>query len=210
MEKMNKLIILSCLLLVLGTVLIAGCLDSDSDNSLNDSNNTNIPPIADAALYRGNVINVEDDNGQLTVTLEQVAGTNFGAAEMNFLITENTNISFNQSEIVNGKYMEIYYGPTEGSSPTAIVVNLLPDADKCVYNGVLEDFTPDEDSQSGTITLKLNDSEAIMVFAYSSSTQFYLTVSDLQQGDMLNIYTSGSVSDTEPPQTGALEVRMYR
>jgi len=213
MKNMKKLLMFSCLFLILGTVLIAGCLDSDSDNSSNNSsNNTTIPPIADAALYRGTVVEAADDGGQLNVLLRQADGTNFGAETMNFLITNGTNITFNQSEITEGRYLEVYYGPTEGQSPSAaILVNLLPDADKCIYNGVLEDFAPDEDnSNSGTITLKLNDVETVMVFTFSSSTQFYLTVADLQAGDMLNIYAPGSVSNTEPPQTEAREVRLYQ
>jgi hypothetical protein len=145
----------------------------------------------------------------LSVTLEQVTGTNFGAESINFLITNNTNMKFNLSEIKEGKYLEVYYMPTEDlSAPIAIAVNLLPDADLCIYNGVLENFTSDEDNASGTITLKLNDDETIMVFIFSSSTQFYFN--DLALGDMLNIYAPGPVLEIEPPQKEAQEVRRYQ
>ena len=204
MKNVKTLIIFSCLFLVSGAVVIAGCLDSGSNNSTN----TTTPPIEDAAIYRGIVVEVTNSSNQLNVTLEKAEGTNF-ADSKSFLITDSTNMKFNKSDIKKGKYLEVYFTSMEedNSTPTAIAVNLLPDADKCVYNGVLQNITADEsDSNAGTITLKLKNDENSVTFSYSSSTQFYLNVSDLKEGDLLNIYAPSTMSSS--PYI-AQEVRIY-
>jgi hypothetical protein len=209
MKNMKILLLLSCLLLVLGTVFIAGCVDPDTDDPAD--NNTTVPPVEDAARYRGTVSEVTDDNGQLTVILEKAEGTNLPTSKA-FLITNSTNIKFNKSEIKEGAFLEVYHGnASDDGVSTAIAINLLPAADQCIYNGVLEKILETDKSGTGVLTLKLNDDdETVMEFAYSTSTQFYLNFSELKEGDMLNIFAPGPIKETSPPQTDAAEVSPYR
>jgi hypothetical protein len=209
MKNTKKLFMFSCLFLIMGIVFVAGCVDSNpAPAPPSNDTNTTVPPIADAALYRGEVASVAESSGQINVTLKQVEGTNFGAQEIEFWITNNTTILFNKSEIKEGKYLEVYYGGESKEPQMALAVNLLPDADNCIYNGVVTDISQEGTVQSGTITLALDDDKT-MIFAYSTSTQFYLTFSDLKVGDKLNIYTTGNVNDSDPQQTDAKEVRLF-
>ena len=209
MKNTKKLLMLSYLFLILGIVFAAGCVDSGTDTTP-PSDDTTVPPIADAALYRGIVADVENDGDQINVTLKRAVGTNFGAEQITFLITNKTNIKFNKSEIQEGRYLEVYYGGTSYESPqTALAVNLLPDADKCNYNGVLDTIVTVTPDQSGALILILDDGETKMSFPYSSSTQFYLTFSELKEGDKLNIYTTGVILETNPAQSDAKEVRPF-
>ncbi|MBZ3935793.1 hypothetical protein [Methanimicrococcus blatticola] len=231
---MKKQLFIIGLCLVLGAVLVAGCLGGDDANnssnnsSDNSSNNSTIDPSfvppepieapADTAMYRGNVTNIATANNTTTMTLAQVKGTNFGAATMKFVFDENSKMNFNISDLKNGQYVEVYYGaPASGTTnfsetQTVIVANVLRYAGQVVYNGEIVKVTPAVNASStsyvGKIEVKL-ENKTTMIFNCDENTQFYLNMSKVKAGEQIDIYGSWIVQTSMPAQTSAYEIREY-
>jgi len=217
---MKKTSLLICFLLVLGVVLVSGCL-GNNNTPPNDTNNTPVmaPPDpieapADAAMYRGNVTNISVANDTTIITLEQVKGTNFGAAKKSFALTDASSANFDIDDLTIGRYVEVYYGAPLGA-PAAdpadiIVANLLSDASFIVYNGEIVSVTNSDTSGgfSGDLVVKL-ENNTTMVFICNSGTQFYINISDLEAGTQVNILGNYIIMTSEPPQNTAFEVRLF-
>lgn len=224
---MNKSILFVSLLLVLGVVLVAGCLGNNStnnttNNTTNNSSNAVLAPPdpisapADTAMYRGNVVKISVANNTTIVTLEQAKGTNFGAAVMNFTFTNNSRTNFNLSNLTVGRYVEVYYGtPSDGAAPnpaTAVVANLLSDAGYIIYNGEIVSVTPAADASLSNYTGKLEvklENNTTMIFNCGENTRFYISTSNLTAGTHVNIRGNYVIQLSEPPQNTAFEVRAY-
>ncbi|MCL2549788.1 MAG: hypothetical protein FWE78_02465 [Methanimicrococcus sp.] len=213
---MKKTSLLVCFLLVLGVVLVAGCLGNDN-NSTNDTTVTAPPdPIeapTDAAMYRGNVTNISVANDTTIITLEQVRGTNFGAAAMKFAFTDASRANIDIGSLTVGRYVEVYYGvPLGGSAPDPadiIVANLLYDANFIVYNGEIISATNSATTGFvGNLEVKL-ENNTTMIFNCNDDTQFYINISDLTAGTQVNILGNYVVQTSEPPQNTAFEIRSF-
>lgn len=169
--------------------------------------------VTDAALYRGTITAITEEDGQTILRLEQAEGTNFGSAILNVAIDSNTSLSFDKDKLEEGRYLEVFYGvPMDGGIPdpvTAIGINLLLDAAQCVYNGVVVEVQPSDDPEAGTLLLYSGTETNTIYFHYNSQTQVYLNISELQPGDKVNIYYSGVVANSSPPQATAYELRRY-
>lgn len=222
---MKKSILALGLCLVLCAVLVAGCLGGDDGNDSNTTNNTTpsappepINPPADTAMYRGNVTDITTADNTTTMTLAQVKGTNFGAAEMNFVFGDNSKMNFNLSDLKTGQYIEVYYGVSiDGTTnysetQTVIVANLLQNANMVVYNGEIVSVTPavsEETSKySGKLEVKL-ENNTTMIFNCGEDTQFYMNMSNVKEGTPVNIYGNWIIQTSMPPQTTAWEVREF-
>jgi len=216
---MKKTSLLICFLLVLGVVLVSGCL-GNNNNPTNDTNTSVMAPPdpieapADAAMYRGNVTNISVANDTTIITLEQVKGTNFGAAKKSFAFTDDSLANFDIEDLTIGRYVEVYYGAPIGA-PAAdpadvIVANLLSDASFIVYNGEIVSVTNSDTSGgfSGNLVVKL-ENETTMIFICNSGTQFYINTSDLEAGTQVNILGNYVITTSEPPQNTAFEVRRF-
>ncbi|WNY24304.1 hypothetical protein MmiHf6_16350 [Methanimicrococcus hongohii] len=223
---MKKQLFFIGLCLVLGAVLVAGCLGGDKDNnstnnSTNGTNNTTfLPPDpiaapADTAMYRGNVINVTNQRNETSMTLSQVKGTNFGTANMKFIFDNNSKMNFNLSDLKEGQYVEVYYAPPADGpreETTAIVANLLQYANMTVYNGEIVSVTPEVNVNNttyvGKIEVKL-ENNSTMIFNCDRDTQFYMNMSNVTAGTKINVYGNWVIQTSSPPQTMAYEVREY-
>ena len=215
---MKKTSLLVCLLLVLGVVFVAGCL-GNNDTPANETNNTGTPVMAppapldapaDTAMYRGNVIDISVANGTTIITLKQVKGTNFGAAEISFAFTDASKANFDIDDLTIGRYVEVYYGGPAGASKDVIVANLLSDASFIVYNGEIVSATNTATTGGfvGTLEVKL-ENETTMIFNCNDNTQFYINISDLTAGTQVNILGNFIIQLSEPPQNTAFEVRPF-
>lgn len=173
--------------------------------------------VADAAMYRGTVMEIKENDGGKTLVLEQAKGTDFGSPTLTFVTTDDTRLSFEADKLVKGVYLEVYYGQAPGQKldatkeNNAIGINLYPSSEMVVFNGTIKVVEPNPDKEGeGQITMSNLDREEEVVFNYSQdNTQFYLTFEDLKVGDKLNIFHSGAYTRSIPPQGSAIEVRMF-
>ncbi|WNY28949.1 hypothetical protein MmiEs2_11620 [Methanimicrococcus stummii] len=213
---MKKQFFLIGLCLVLGAVLVAGCLGGDDAG---DSNATvpaePIAPPADAARYRGNVTGISVTNNETIMTLEKVKGTG-GDASMNFVFGDNSKANFNLTDLKIGQYIEVYYGIPAGDvkpdPATVIVANVLQNADMVVYSGEIVNVTPAVDVNNSTYVGKLEvklENNTTMIFNCGNSTQFYMNMSDVTAGTKVSIYANWIIQTSMPPQTTAYEVSKY-
>jgi hypothetical protein len=207
---MKKKLLLIGLCLVLGAVLVAGCLgDVDDTNDINNGTPFLPPepvdPPAGTAMYRGNVTNIDVANN--TITLAQVGGTNFGAANISFVFDDNSRMNFNLSDLRENQYVEVFFGgAADQEGPvTAIAANLLQYANLTVHNGEILSVS----TEFRQITVRL-ENNSTMIFNYDDQTQFYMNMADLTTGTMINVLTGGiQVALSEPPQMYAAEVRPF-
>lgn len=194
-------------------------VESSQDSSV-DENEPKVESekveVADAAMYRGTIVSMEDTDDGKQITLEQAEGTNFGAPKLNFLLTENTTSSFEESELATGKYLEVFYGLAEDETLdseklySVIGANLYPEADIVNFNGIIKEFKTDETKENeGTILMEDSKTNQEVLFHYSNDTNFYLDPTQLKQGDEINIFHSGIFTRSLPPQGSALEIRTY-
>lgn len=219
---MKKSIFIFELCLILGAVLIAGCLGGDNSNVNNSSNNstnnttpsappTPLDPPTDAALFRGTVETVSVENETAVILLTIVPGTNYGSKHSSFSFTNETHANFNFSDLKFGDHLEVYYTAYPGNprpkEAPIIVANLLADADLCIFNGAVTKITPN-DGDSGKIEMELMNNTT-MIFNYDSKTQFYMNQSDIKEGTKLNIYGNWIIQTSMPSQTTAYEIREY-
>lgn len=189
--------------------------DSSAAENETDVENKKVE-VADAAMYRGTIISIEDTDDGKQITLEQAEGTNFGAPTLNFLMTENTTTSFEESELATGKYLEVFYGLAEDETLDSekqysiIGANLYPETDIVNFNGIIKEFKTDENKQNeGIILLEDSKNDQEVLFHYSNDTNFYLDPIQLKQGDAINIFHTGIFTRSLPPQGSALEIRTY-
>lgn len=173
--------------------------------------------VADAALYRGTIVALVETEGGKLVTLEQAAGTDFGAPSRTFLIDDATSASFEADRLVQGAYLGVYYGRAPGQAlgpdeaQRAIGANLYPEAGLVVFNGTIQEIQPAEGVENeGSLVMEELDTGSPVVFHFGGgTTQFYLNEHDLKPGDRLNILHRGAYTRSIPPQGFALEVRPY-
>ncbi|MDV0444827.1 hypothetical protein MmiAt1_03700 [Methanimicrococcus sp. At1] len=212
---MKKVLVLG-LCLVLCAVLAAGCLGGDDAGDNTTAPPAPIAPPADTAMYRGNVTNISTANNETIMTLAQVNGTNYGAANMNFVFGDNSKANFNLTDLKVGQYIEVYYGIPAGDvrpdPATVVVANVLPNADLVVYSGEIVNVTPAVNVSNSTYVGKLEvklENNTTMIFNCGNSTQFYMNMSDVAAGTKVSIYGNWVIQTSMPPQTTAYEVRTY-
>lgn len=189
-------------------------LESSEEESLPENETESmIPPVADAALYRGEVTEVgTGEGGGIVLTLNEVKGVTYGYPSIKVELSEDTRSAVEPGEIAVGDYIEVYYGSAAipGDSVTAIAINRLAPADLSVINAVVESITPQEGKDDfGEIAVNVIGSNEAMVIHYTDNTQFYLDRGEIKAGDKLNIFTSGATTRSIPPQANALEIRSY-
>lgn len=172
---------------------------------------TKPPMVADAAMYRGSVINVYEDEGKTYLQLRQEKGTNFGPAVQTVTADNNTYFNGELSDIKDGDYMEVFYGAEAGNrkleTKQAITMEKLPEAESSLFNGTVEEL--EKEGNGGSILLKQLDSEIRVLFRYSDSTQLYLNINNVKKGDKLNIFYNGIQTRSIPAQSNASEIRTY-
>ena len=218
-NNMKKQLFLIGLCLILGAVLVAGCLDGNGPTTEDPydppflSPPERIDPPADTAMYRGNVTNIDAENN--TITLAQVRGTNFGAPTMTFTIGENSRMNFEMAYLEEGQYVEVFYGTSTTTDERIIIVaNLLQYAALTVWNGEVIEVrsatpTPEQEFTSmGSIKVTLEDG-SVKVFNWDDSTQFYINMEDLTEGTKINVLSSWIRTLSEPPQAHAYEIRRF-
>lgn len=169
--------------------------------------------VADAAMFRGVVEDFAvDDTGKTVLVMRGAEGTGF-APSLKVTLTEDTRYSFDETKIGNGGFLEIYYGVDMNEVETpdiveAIAVNDLGSEDMMNYNGTLVEIMKDGDG--GQLLLDpLDENGTQYAFNYGPDTQFYLDMDALKAGDALNIFHSPIATMSLPPQSPALEVRLY-
>lgn len=208
---------------------------SESSSAPDQPKRPNIP--ADAAMYRGTVVEVlsatpaADGKAEplITVTLEQAEGTNFGSPSLKFAFTSNTQADFTPEK---GQYLEVYYGaamgqPLDTEKVHGIITAIrYPEADMVNYNGYVKAIetrssnptlkgagrlimvsTPEESSDGASSDIPAMNE---IHYNFDDSTQFYLNFDELKAGDHLNIFRSGAMTMSLPPQCYAIEVRPYK
>lgn len=172
--------------------------------------------VADAAMYRGLVYSVEETEDGKIITLQEAAGTDFGADVLKFRITADTKLSF-EEPIAAGDtfYYEVYYGVAPGqtldaeSVQDAIAMNRYFDVAAVNFNGTLKEILPSDKAGEGQLVMEALQDLQEVVFNYSAEVQFYLDFAALKPGDKLNIFHKGIYTMSIPPQGIPLEVRYY-
>ena len=218
---MKKQLFLIGLCLILGAVLVAGCLGGNDNGPTTEDPveppfllpPERIDPPAGTAMYRGNVTNIDAENN--TITLAQVRGTNFGAPTMTFTIGEHSRMNFEMAYLKEGQYVEVFYGTSTATGERIVIVaNLLQYASMTVWNGEVVEVmsvtpTPEQEFTSmGSIKVTLENG-SIKVFTWDDSTQFYINMDDLTEGTKINVLANWFVTASEPPQAHALEIRRF-
>ena len=170
--------------------------------------------IADAAMYRGAVTEVEQTKDGTVVSLEQAKGTDFGADSMRFLLGADTKLSFEIESLAVGGYLEVFYGVQPGEKADvqtvipAISAKLYASAEMVNFNGTLEQVVSGQKEGTGKLVLTDLESGQTVIFNYSEEdTQIYLNLGGLQTGDRLNIFHRGIFTRSLPPQGSPLEIR---
>ncbi|MDL2236944.1 hypothetical protein LJC56_03825 [Christensenellaceae bacterium OttesenSCG-928-K19] len=165
-----------------------------------------VEPPADTAQYRGEIAAVAVENGETVLTLKQVEGTDFGTSELRVAVTGDTQSSADISTLMQGDYVEVWYGGGQQEVEDALVLNLLPVAQSSVFNGTLVELVQQDDS-SGSILLAPVDGGEEMLFSYDAGTSVYVNLQDLMSGDEINVFFSGASTMSVPPQAYAWELR---
>lgn len=195
-------------------------LSKEDLSAANDQNNAasrQPPMVADAAMYRGTVTEIQKEETGTVVTLKQARGTDFGEPQMKFRFTESTRADFTPEK---GQYLEVYYG---GGPNVQLDQNQIYDVitavkylseDMVVYNGIVKEIAlPDAENKNGWISfvnIDGKDPDSIeRVFNIGDETQIYLNLKEVKAGDKLNIFTNGISTRSIPPQSPALEIRKY-
>lgn len=170
--------------------------------------------IADAAMYRGAVTEVEQTEEGTVVSLEQAKGTDFGADSMRFLLGADTKLSFEIENLAIGGYLEVFYGAQPGEKADvqtivpAISAKLYASAEMVNFNGTLEQVVSGQKEGTGRLMMTDLESGQTVIFNYSEEdTQIYLNLDELQTGDRLNIFHRGIFTLSLPPQGSPLEIR---
>ena len=183
--------------------------ESSEENMENPENEGPIV-IADASKYRGTLVSVSDDGK--TIKLEQVSGTDFGAADMEFTITDDTQTSFDLTQIPfeEGAYYEVYYGKDEDADKTdAIAINFLAEDPTFVLTNCV--VTSIDTENSYFLAKKMdNDEEIRFNYMDDGNTQFYMDINDIKEGAELTVYHRPFSTNSLPPQFFALEVSAYK
>lgn len=171
--------------------------------------------VADAAMYRGTIGSIVEDGETTTVVLTQPEGINFGTPTITFSLDDDTKFSFDESELVEGSFIEVFYGRSMGETDytqtfNAIAVNRYIDATSANFNGEIIEIAKDvENDTQGSFTLKELGTEQVIVFYYGDESSLYLNVDELVVGDKLNIFHSGAVALSLPAQGNIIEARTY-
>ena len=165
--------------------------------------------IPDAAVYRGTLTKMEETENGKVITLEQAAGSDYGAASRQFVITENTQQTYNPEELETGFYLEVFFN--EGEQPEAIAVNIRFVAEAVNFNGTLQEITWDElhEGWGRLVMTDMNTGETIEFNFQQGETTFFVDLDSLKAGDKLNIYHRGMYTMSIPAQGSAVEVRTY-
>lgn len=169
---------------------------------------------ADAALYRGVVTGLVQEAEQWQVTLEKTPGTSFQDGAVTVLLDDTTDFwDGDPSVFAEGDHLELYYS-SSASTPdgqTVIAVVRLMDAEAIYFNGIVKEILPNEENPSaGLLILTDLDGNSEIHYHYDENTQFYLDFDALQPGDKLNLFTTGIIAESMPPQGFFLEARPYQ
>lgn len=179
---------------------------------------------------------LDDDTnkGSVQFTLTQADGTDFGAPALKFSFTTDTHADFTPED---GQYLEVYYGRAPGAPlNTAEAYNVITaikyhSAEMVNFNGTVKAINPhpDKPGQGWLVMVPLgvdiHEAESYPPSAapgepfmgnpeihYSfdkEETKFYLNFDEIKVGDNLNIFQSGAMTMSLPPQAFAIEVRPY-
>lgn len=183
------------------------------------SSREEMPMVADAAKYRGEVTKLEKQGDNIALTLRQADGTNFGSQTLDVLITPDTRTYYTADQLVVGAYVEIYYGvawgPNQQKLPTlhavqeAISADVLTPAQIVVFNGeVVEVMDGFKDTKMSLLMRTLDGSEEV-IFHISEETKIYMNESAIKPGARLNLLSSGARTMSLPGQSAALEIYKY-
>lgn len=206
--KKNRRIALAAAMALLLTVAFPLSAGAEVQRTVITAPSSEVPMVADAALYRGIVVEAAQGEGsEITFTLRQAEGTNYGSRELVFRTGESTYLGCDADEIQVGAYLEVAYGGVSQiyDFQEALTVKKLTDASLSVFNGQFVSTQGD----SGSLLLKDLKTGNEMIFHISDNTQVYLDRGKLKAGDKVNVYFSGASTRSIPPQATALEIRAY-
>ena len=169
--------------------------------------------VADASLFRGTIEDFAvSDDGKTVLLMNRAIGSGY-SQDLKVKLTDSTNFDFDSTKMGNGTFLEVYYGDTvtnPDGSVDAIQINYLGTEDMVNYNGTVKEISLDPDeSGSGYLLLEPIDNGMEYQFNFDSSTQFYMELGTIQQGDQLNILHSPVSTRSLPPQSFAWEVSKY-
>lgn len=175
--------------------------------------------VADAARYRGTLVELTPQPGGSQLLVLEAAPGSGQASQMALVLTPDSRTNFPKAELALGDHLEVYYGvrPQGDSSPAAIIAaNRLPDAQMVYYNGTLLEVS--ESDQGRRLLLQNLDTpentpenELYLyqtIFWVGDEARLYLSEDQLVPGIQLNIFHKGIYTMSLPPQGIALEVRV--
>lgn len=169
-----------------------------------------MPAVADAAVYRGTVKEIVEDENRTTFLLKQETGTNYGFPTLQVMADDWTQYDGQLSEIQKGNYLEVYYGVDEKNEwnvKRAIQVEKLVDSSMSNFNGLVHQI--ERNGNTGRMLLKNLDTGMDVLFRYTEETQLFLDMKKVSVGDRLNVYYNGLLTRSIPAQGTALEIRPF-
>lgn len=181
----------------------------------NTSNDDKKLVVADAALYKGQIEEVKNINGQTSILVKKHQNDK-GYSELIFHINENTRINTNSiADLQKGQTIEIYYsGMVTRSLPgqtTAIAINLVkqPSLQQgAVFQGTIKEIK-NNNHISFLINGHHNDNSFVqdVVFHVSDNTKIVNgNIEDIKVGTKVQVKYSGIMAMSIPGQASAEEI----
>lgn len=179
--------------------------DEHSESSISATSEKLV--VADAPMYRGIITAISSVEDYYEIALESVDGTDYMYEKIILHTDENSNANFDFADLKSGGYLEVYYADrTDGLPPTVIAANMLPDAELCMFNGTVRQYSKED----GKLEMESITGSKTVIFNFDDSTQFYMNTDDIVEGTQLNIFHRGVMTKSNPPQGFAYEVRPYK
>lgn len=179
--------------------------------------------VADAAKYRGELINIEKTQDGTEFTVKKIEGDYLQAEEMTFIIDDNTRVNKGKDQLKLGQYIEIYYGAgvfyetdeTAGSKedtkeiPNAIGINILEDkVDFVMFVGDLKEIMEKDDSVV-SILLENKDFPQGIIFHINDESIIDSSLKDIRTGSRVEIKYNGITLESLPPQASIMELKVW-
>lgn len=148
------------------------------------------------------------DDGKTVLMMNRADGTDFEPS-LKVVFDDDTRMNFDSDRIGNGAFFEIYYGgKNDDGTVTAIAANDLGSVDDVLYNGTIVEIR--NENGSGQMVLDpISEGGQRHAFNFGPETSFFVELNTLKPGDRVNVYHSMISTRSIPPQSPALEVRLY-
>lgn len=214
---------------VLGTALLTACGSSASSSQASSSQqntsqpaseSTTVPPTLEDAVYRGEVLSVNEETGDFEVA--QLPGFNYGSETVVFHVTEETEFEPDEVVLAEGMFVEVTFnGVMTRSMPpqaTADEVKVISNmSEGIIVNGEVQSVEKVDDMLRITIVplelVEQNASESSMenlvILTVEQDDLEGITVDDLVAGTKVSAVTSGIAAMSIPPQMPVIALMPY-